>query len=86
MTPTTVTPAEERHYSVNQVAELWGIGDDTVRRLFEDIPGVLKISQPTLLKRKRAPRTMLRIPASVLEAAHQQWSGRGGREVKRGGR
>ena len=73
-----MTASIEKHFTVKEVAESWGIGENTVRRLFEDMPGVLRISQPTVMKRKRAPRVTLRIPASLLDRAHQQWS-RGGR-------
>lgn len=47
---------------------------DTVRRLFEDAPGVLKISMPRLLKnqRKHQPHVLLRIPQSALEQVHTQ--------------
>ena len=31
----------ERHYSVAELAGLWNLGADAVRRLFEDEPGVL---------------------------------------------
>jgi hypothetical protein len=61
-----MVPSLEQHYTVAQIAKLWGISQKTVRHLFEDRPGVLKISQARLLPhRQRRPRTMLRIPASV---------------------
>ena len=66
--------ATEKHYTVSEVAEMWGIGTSTVKRLFEDTPGVLRISQPVLLNRRRAPKVTLRIPASLLERTHEQWS------------
>ena len=47
---------------------MWSISPDTVRRLFRDVPGVLKIVRPET-KRKREYIT-LRIPQSVLERAH----------------
>jgi len=34
--------ALERHYSVPEVANLWGISEKTVRRLFDGEDGVLK--------------------------------------------
>ena len=60
--------ASERHYSIPEVASLWNLSQDTVRRIFRDVPGVLKIVRPET-KRKRAYIT-LRIPQSVLERAH----------------
>ena len=67
--------AFEQHYTVQQVAELWGVSEATVRRLFEDAEGVLKISMPRVLKisaRKHKPHVLLSIPASVLERIHGQ--------------
>ena len=69
--------ATEQHYSPAKVAELWGISQATVRRIFEDQPGVLKISMPRLLKmseRKHRPHVRLSIPASVLARVHEQWT------------
>lgn len=80
---TVPATALEKHYSVKEVAELWGLGENTVRRMFEDIAGVLKISQPSIQARKRKPRVTLRIPASVLERAHGNWSAGFGPKVQR---
>jgi len=67
--------ATERHYSASEVAELWHVSALTVRRMFEDMPGVLKISHARLLpNRERKPRTTLRIPASILEQVHGSWA------------
>jgi len=38
--------ALEKHYTVAQIAELWGWSDDTVRRTFRDEPGVIAIMHP----------------------------------------
>ena len=35
-------PMLERHLTVNELAEAWGLHPDTVRSLFIDRPGVLK--------------------------------------------
>jgi hypothetical protein len=78
--------ALEPHYSVKQVAEAWNINKQTVRRLFDGMPGVLRISQPVLLQRKRKPRVTLRVPASLVDRAYEQWSGGLQRKVQRGGR
>ena len=82
-----MTPAIEKHFTVSQIAELGGIGESTVRRLFEDMPGVLRISQPVIQQRKRRPKVTLRVPASLLDRAHEQWSrvSRSG-EIKHGRR
>lgn len=80
--------ATEQHYTVQQVAAMWGISDLTIRRLFEDDPAVLKISQPRLLKnvRKNKPHVLLRIPASAIERVHSQWTAGPRLEVQRRGR
>lgn len=53
----------EKHYSVPELAKLWGFAPDTVRPLFINRPGVLKIARPET-RRKRV-YISLRIPASV---------------------
>jgi hypothetical protein len=66
-------PALERHYTITQVAELWGWSDETVRRTFRDAPGVLRTKLPSLRARKRQNIT-LRIPESVLLRVHAELS------------
>jgi hypothetical protein len=66
--------AVERHYSVKQVSEMWGYSQDTIRRLFNEEKGVLKIGSPeTRFKRKRF---QISIPESVLIRVHNQRSNR----------
>lgn len=76
--------ATEQHYSAAEIAALWGVSEATVRRIFEDQPGVLKISMPRLTKseRKQKPHVRLSIPASVLERVHEQWTAGLRREVQ----
>ena len=62
--------ALERHYSVPEVAELWGISEKTVRNLFEGEEGVLRWGRPETL-RKRGYYS-LRIPESVLIRVHHR--------------
>ncbi|MCU1330699.1 MAG: hypothetical protein JWN34_6069 [Bryobacterales bacterium] len=76
--------ATEHHYTVQQLSEKWQVAANTIRNLFKDEPGVLKVSQPRLLTRKQKPHVTLRIPASVVERLHKQWSTpTGSLEVKR---
>ncbi|MGH9684452.1 MAG: hypothetical protein ACRD4S_12690 [Candidatus Acidiferrales bacterium] len=51
------------HYSVQELAALWGFSPDTIRELFESESGVLVVGQDGN-RRKRGYRT-LRIPESV---------------------
>jgi len=65
--------AVERHYSVEEIAEMWGLSKDAVRRIFRDVPGVLVIGTNNPQRGKRRYAT-LRIPQSVLEGIHSQYS------------
>lgn len=66
--------AEEKHYTVFEIAEIWGVSHMTIRRLFENEPGVLVFGSPeTRYGRKR---TTMRIPHSVLERVHEKRSTR----------
>jgi hypothetical protein len=62
-----------RHYSPAEIAELWSLSVDTVRKLFESEPGVLVIENSVGRYRKRQYRT-LRIPVQVLERVHRRLS------------
>jgi hypothetical protein len=66
----TETPALEKHYTVGEIAKLWQVSDDTVRNIFFDEPGVLKIGKASRLsggRKKKLVRhwSLLRIPESV---------------------
>jgi hypothetical protein len=63
---------EERHYTLQEIAILWNISIDTVRRIFEREQGVLIIGESNP-KGKRRYRT-LRIPASVVARVHKKCS------------
>jgi hypothetical protein len=63
----------ERHWSPMQIAELWGVSADKVRRLFQNEPGVLVIANATKGRRKRRYQT-LRIPQHVFERVHRRLS------------
>ena len=60
----------ERHYSVVEVAEKWGLSEKTIRRMFEDEEGVLQWGSPET-RYKRGYIT-LRIPESVLLRVHRE--------------
>lgn len=63
----------KRHYSPKEVAELWNVSVDSVRKLFENEPGVLVIGNITPRRGKRS-YTTLRIPEHVLERVHRRLS------------
>ncbi len=59
--------AFERHYSVDELAAIWGMSDDFVRRLFMHEPDVV------IFHRHRPGRRVyrtLRIPESVAQRVH----------------
>jgi len=62
--------ALEKHFTIQQVAELWGLSDDTVRRTFRNEPGVIAITHPE--RRGRRPYSRLSIPESVLLRVHER--------------
>jgi hypothetical protein len=50
-----------RHFSVGELAVAWGLDESTVRRMFQDMPGVLKIGKGGRCDGRRSYFT-LRIP------------------------
>lgn len=70
--PDPMTPdlGVEKHYSVAELAKLWSLSEKTIRRMFENEPGVLQWgSQETRFKRAY---TTLRIPESVMLRVHRR--------------
>ena len=67
-------PCEGRHYSVRQIAQLWELSDDMVRKIFEREPGVIAIGEARSNGRKRRYVT-LRVPKAVLERVHSRLQG-----------
>ena len=63
----------ERHYTVEEIAELWQLSKDAIRRLFRNEPGVLVLSGPISRVRKRPYKT-IRIPESVVRRVHKRRS------------
>jgi hypothetical protein len=63
--------AFERHYTPQELAELWKLDESTIRRLFIDEPGVLVYGKE---KRRDGRRdyVTLRIPASVAVKVHER--------------
>jgi hypothetical protein len=60
----------EKHYAPAELAEIWGVDPETIRNIFRDEPGVLKLGNNG---GKRAYIT-LRIPESVAERVHNRLS------------
>jgi hypothetical protein len=62
----------EKHYTPTELAEMWGVSVQTVRDLFKDEDGVLKLGSDGT-RNRRAYKT-LRIPHSVAERVHTRHS------------
>jgi len=55
----------EKHYRVGELAELWGLGRETVRRLVKDDPGVIKIRMGP-----KKSHTVYSVPESAAQRIH----------------
>lgn len=62
--------ANEKHYSVIEIAKLWALSEKTVRRIFEQEPGVIHWSREETVH-KRGYRT-LRVPETVVHRVHRR--------------
>lgn len=62
--------ANQRHYSVIEISKLWRLSQRTVRRIFENEPGVI-VWGHSETRRKRGYRT-IRVPESVLQRVHRR--------------
>ncbi len=70
--PETSAVFNDRHYSVAEVAAMWNLSKDVVRKIFRHEPGVLAIGDPN--PRGRRGYVTLRIPQTVLERKYRQMS------------
>ena len=57
--------AFEKHYRVGELARIWGLGRETVRKLVKDEPDVVRVR----LGRKKA-HTVYSVPESVARRIH----------------
>lgn len=60
----------EQHFTISEIAELWHLSRATVRSVFADVPGVLRIVRPE--QRKKRKYESIRIPARIVRSVHQQ--------------
>jgi len=63
----------EPHYSPDELADLWGVSPQTIRNIFKDEPGVLRLPSSKAAKGKRSYVSM-KIPESVAERVHRRYS------------
>ncbi len=62
--------AVERHYTPAEVAELWNLDVETIRRIFQHEHGIVVLQSP--VNKHKRPYKTIRIPQSVLERVHQR--------------
>jgi hypothetical protein len=63
---------DERHYSPADLAKAWSVDVETIRNLFREEPGVMKIGEKA--PRHKRPYLTLRIPESVAVRVHKRLS------------
>lgn len=66
---TTFTAPTERHFTVPEVAAMWKLSTDSVRRLFQNEPGVLRLGRDHKGTRQYVT---LRIPESVFQRVYRR--------------
>ena len=75
--PGTAEPGPtERHYTAGEVAELWHLALETVRRLFSNEPGVVVLRAP---RSQRWPRRSQRVAFSERRGKFWHTTGTSGR-------
>ena len=70
---TSSAVALERHYSVPELAKIWVLSENTVRRIFLEEPGVLKLAHKETRYKRRY--TTLRIPERIAHRVHRRLQG-----------
>jgi hypothetical protein len=70
-TPASQSPCfETRHFTVQELAKIWNLSDDTLRVIFEREPGVVAIDRPRTTRKHRY--LTLRIPQDVAERVYRR--------------
>jgi hypothetical protein len=62
----------DKHFTPAELAEAWNLSVETIRAIFRDEPGVLKIGKPA--GRYRRTYITLRIPEEVAKRVHRRLS------------
>ena len=60
----------ERHYSAGEIAGMWGLNVETIRRVFDREPGVVVLQGPA--KKGKRPYKTIRVPQTVLDRVHRR--------------
>ena len=71
----------ERHYTIAELSEAWGLAEATIRVWFIDVPGVIKVGGGKPGKGRKRTRVTLRIPASIVDRIYaERTAAPGGRQ------
>jgi hypothetical protein len=62
----------ETHFTVQELAQLWRVSPDSIRRLFRDEPGVVHFGRS---KRNRRIYDPIRIPQTIAERVYRRLTG-----------
>ncbi|MGC1798704.1 MAG: hypothetical protein WA713_21605, partial [Candidatus Acidiferrales bacterium] len=68
-----LSPVDEKHHTPAELGKTWALSVETIRRLFENEPGVLKVQNASGPTGRRQYKT-LRIPASIAARVHRRIS------------
>ncbi len=68
-----VVSALERHFTVAELSKRWFFSANTIRRLFSQEPGVVRIARPPT--RSKRGYTSMRIPERIAERVHRRLQG-----------
>jgi hypothetical protein len=68
--------ATDKHYTPSELGRIWHLSPNTVRRLVQDEPGVMKITAgpPPLRNTRKRRMVQLRIPERVAMRVHARLS------------
>ena len=60
----------ERHFTVAELSKRWFFSKNTIRRLFSQEPGVVRVARPQT--RSKRGYTSMRIPERIAERVHRR--------------
>ncbi len=70
ITRSTQVQPFERHFTPQELAEIWKLDETTIRRILQEEPGVLRFGKAS--PRGKRGYVTLRIPASVAERVYRE--------------
>jgi len=62
--------SKERHYSIDEISTLWALSHKTIRRIFQNEPGVIELG--TEESRSKRAYVTRRIPESIMRRIHRR--------------